>query len=209
MMQNLTIKVCGMREKENILELSSVHPDFVGLIFYDKSKRYAGLTDPKNIVIPNGIKKVGVFINSTNEEILKIIEQYALDLIQLHGDETPDQCKSLQKAGIKIIKAFSVDENFDFKKLDSYESFVDYFLFDTKGKEYGGNGITFNWEVLSHYKLNIPFFLSGGIDLQHVEKIKNLKHTQFFALDLNSRFELEPGLKDVNKIKYFIENLRN
>ncbi|MDQ3392580.1 MAG: phosphoribosylanthranilate isomerase [Bacteroidota bacterium] len=197
-----------MREKENIFSISELCPQFLGFIFYPDSKRFVGGLDPQHTQVPEGVKKVGVFVNSSKEEILGLVEEFKLNIIQLHGDEQPEQCKELQEAGIAIIKAFSVDENFDFDQLNAYKKFVSYFLFDTKGKEYGGNGITFNWQILDRYKLDIPFFLSGGIDLNHIEDIKNLKHKQLFALDLNSRFEIRPGYKDVAKLKIFVDRIK-
>lgn len=202
------IKVCGMREKENILDVSSIQPAFLGFIFYPFSKRYVGTIEADILELPDGIKKVGVFVNSSIEEILSKVHQYKLDLVQLHGDESPDQCDALQKNGLKVIKAFSIDESFDFQNINDYQNVVSYFLFDTKGKEYGGNGITFDWEILNQYKLDVPFFLSGGIDLQHIEKIKSLNHKSLFALDLNSRFELKPGYKDVKKLKIFTDKIK-
>lgn len=208
-MSLLPIKVCGMRDKENILSLSSVAPAFLGFIFYEASKRYVGSIDAEILqMVPQGIHKVGVFVNSKNEYVLHKVQQYKLDYVQLHGDESPGKCEELQKEGLKIIKAFSLDEDFDFEVLEGYKAFVSYFLFDTKGKEYGGNGVTFNWEILDQYTLDVPFFLSGGLDLQHIEKIKDIKHKRLFALDLNSRFEIEPGLKDLEKLKTFTKRLR-
>ncbi len=208
-MSTLHVKICGMTEKENILSVSEINPGFLGFIFYPASKRFIGDIEPENMQVPAGIKKVGVFVNSSKENIISKVEKYKLDLVQLHGDEKPEQCKELSEEGLKVIKAFSIDEHFDFQILDIYLNSVSYFLFDTKGKEYGGNGITFNWNILDKYNLNVPFFLSGGIDLQHIDKIKNLKHHRLFALDLNSRFEIEPGYKDVNKLKLFIDKIRS
>ncbi|CAN5385795.1 phosphoribosylanthranilate isomerase [soil metagenome] len=209
MRQPIAIKVCGMRDKENIESLSSLKPDYLGLIFYPGSKRYVGENyDAENILnLPSQIKKVGVFVNSSQEEILKKAGKYQLDFLQLHGDESAEFCKKLNQLGFKIIKAFSLSEEFDFEILKQYEPFVSYFLFDTKGENYGGNGVAFNWEILKKYQEKTPFFLSGGIDLHHVEEIKNLNLKRLHAIDLNSRFEIQPAFKDIEKLNLFKKRL--
>ncbi|PHQ57030.1 MAG: N-(5'-phosphoribosyl)anthranilate isomerase [Lutibacter sp.] len=202
----MKIKVCGMRDSNNIFELIKLKPDFVGFIFYKKSKRY--IVDFPQIKFPKNIKKVGVFVNESIKEIFKKRKLYQLDCIQLHGNESYQYCKELRNSELvsedfEIIKAFSVDENFNFDVTKPYEKVVDYFLFDTKGKDYGGNGIKFNWEILQEYKGDIPFLLSGGITKEDVIKIKNIKHYAFEGIDVNSGFEFEPGLKNIDDIKEF------
>lgn len=201
-MNKTLIKVCGMKYPKNIQELNSLDIDFMGLIFYNKSKRFISQKIPE-INIP----KVGVFVNEKKKVIEEKIKEYDLSFIQLHGDETPDFCKSLPSKKVKIIKAFRVDDNFNFDVTKKYESVCDYFLFDAKGKNYGGNGIVFNWDILNQYQGTLPFFLSGGIHIHSTEDIKNFQHNKLFALDINSGFEVEPGLKNVNLIQEFIKNL--
>ena len=182
-----------MKYSENILEVSQLLPDYLGFIFYEKSSRFFDGEIPE---ISKSIKKVGVFVNATLEEIKSKIKKYDLDLIQLHGNETPEFCSNLMQESIEIIKVFSVDDDFDFQILEAYENVCDYFLFDTKGKLHGGNGFTFNWQILEKYKSKKPLFLSGGIGIKEIEKIKTL-NLPIFAIDVNSKFEMEPGLKNV------------
>lgn len=207
---SLKLKICGMKFSENILETIHLKPDFMGFIFYEKSPRFYS-----EEVIPDikSIKKVGVFVNSNNEEIVDTIKKYDLNLVQLHGNESPDFCKNLKEEleknnlNILIIKAFSVDENFDFETLNNYEKNTDYFLFDTKGKLHGGNGKVFNWQILKNYSLKKPYFLSGGIGISEISQLeiflKAPESRYCFGLDLNSKFEIEPGFKDSKILKEF------
>lgn len=190
-----------MRESENISKLMTLKPDYIGFIFYAQSKRF--VADFPQIEIPSSVKKVGVFVNENIENIEEIVKKYKLDFVQLHGDETPEYCFGLAAKNIKIIKAFSVDENFDFNSILSFEKHVSLFLFDTKGKNYGGNGIKFNWDLLQNYSGKTPFLLSGGIIKNDLEDIKKFKHPAFLGVDINSGFELEPGLKNIKEIKEF------
>ena len=187
------IKICGMKYSDNILEVSQLLPDYLGFIFYKKSLRYFEGAIPE---IPKSIKKVGVFVDETEENIIEKIEKYDLNLVQLHGKETPELCAKLQKI-VPVIKVFSVDDDFNFQELEKYENACDYFLFDTKGKLHGGNGVTFNWEILKKYESKKPLFLSGGIGLEEIEQIKNMD-LPIFAIDVNSKFETQPGLKNTN-----------
>lgn len=190
-----------MRDKENISGLLALKPDYIGFIFYAQSKRF--VADFPQIEFPSSIKKVGVFVNESIEEIIEKAQKYDLDFVQLHGNETPEYCSALSAKDIKIIKAFSVDENFDFSATKSFEKCVSLFLFDTKGNNYGGNGVKFNWELLQNYKGKIPFLLSGGISKNDVAEIKKMKHPAFLGIDINSGFEIEPGLKNIKEIKEF------
>jgi phosphoribosylanthranilate isomerase len=202
------LKVCGMKYSGNIKDLAGLKPDYMGFIFYDKSKRYAGdELDPSVLKSLSGIMKIGVFVNHSVDEIVGANDKFHFDLVQLHGDENPEFCFKLKEKGFKIIKAFSVDDHFDFKVLQPYKACCKYFLFDTKGANYGGNGRNFNWNVLKNYDNEIPFFLSGGIDIRNAEEIKNLDGLNIHAIDINSCFETEPGLKDIKKINEFISNL--
>ena len=204
----MKLKVCGMREPHNISQLLELRPDFMGFIFYGKSPRNAEGVLNKELLkeFPETTKKVGVFVNSPIQAVKEKVREYKLDYVQLHGDESVEYVGELFAIGIKVIKVFSVGEKFDFSQLKPYKGLVDFFLFDTKGKERGGNGKVFNWEVLNDYPYDVPYFLSGGIDLENVKDIVNLK-VQPYAIDVNSRFELEPGLKDIERLKMLVENM--
>lgn len=193
----MKLKICGMKDPTNILEVSQLLPDYMGFIFYEKSKRYFNGVLPK---MPQSIKKVGVFVDENYENITAKIKKYSLDLLQLHGNESPELCLRLQKHKLQIIKVFSVDDDFNFDELKQYELACDYFLFDTKGKLHGGNGETFNWSILKKYKSQKPLILSGGIGLTEIEQIKKLE-ISLFAIDINSKFEIEPGLKNTELLK--------
>lgn len=205
----MKIKVCGMRDTANLAELLELKPDFIGFIFYDKSPRFVGEILDEEFVknIPKPIKKVGVFVNANPDFILRNVKKYDLQFVQLHGNETPDFCRTLKMRGANIIKAFSVDENFNFATLNNYKPHCDFFLFDAKGTQPGGNGITFNWDVLKRYDNDKPFFLSGGLSLENIEEVSKLKNT-IFGLDVNSKFETEPALKDIEKLKQLMEMVR-
>ena len=194
-----------MRNSENISALMTLKPDYIGFIFYAQSKRF--VADFPKIEIPASVKKVGVFVNETVDEIIEKANQYKLDFVQLHGNETAEFCEKLSVKKIKIIKAFSVDENFDFSAIKPFENYISLFLFDTKGKNYGGNGIKFNWDLLQNYKGKTPFLLSGGITKNDATEIKKIKHPAFLGIDINSGFELESGLKNIKEIKEFKNRL--
>jgi len=208
----IKLKVCGMKYEDNITALSAVKPAFMGFIFYKKSKRYAGkinLLYNEEYFVDKAIKKVGVFVNESLKKIIVTAQQYKLDIIQLHGDEKPDFCKKVNKH-LPVSKAFGVgvlDEHFNFEQTKPYEAYCDYFLFDTKTKQYGGSGKKFNWAILNNYAGNIPFFVAGGITLQDVDSLKGIQHPQFFGVDINSGFEMEPGLKNIHQIKTFKQQL--
>lgn len=191
-----------MRESTNISELLKLQPDYMGFIFYGKSKRDVadGLDAQLLNAFPPSTKKVGVFVNAALDFVKGKVAKFGLDLVQLHGDEAPEYCADLKTSGVKVMKVFSVGESFDFGLLEPYKSHVDFFLFDTKGKERGGNGELFNWGLLNEYDGEVPYFLSGGIDLENIESLSDLK-VQPYAIDVNSKFEIEPGLKDVGRLK--------
>lgn len=201
----MKLKVCGMKYPQNINQLIELLPDYIGFIFYPKSKRYmADFTNPEVLkAIPDNIKKVGVFVNESVEGIRTAIEKFCLDVVQLHGNENPESCKKLKEFGFKIIKAFQVHEDFDFAQLDEYKDFCDYFLFDTQTPLYGGSGHKFDWQLLKKNDNEKPFFLSGGIGLEDVESIRNIKNLNIHAIDVNSKFEIEPALKNINQLKEF------
>ena len=201
-------KVCGMKFSGNIEQVALLQPDFMGFIFYPKSPRYVGDLDPSSLqAFGHQIKKVGVFVNESAENMLKISKQFFLDYLQLHGNESLETCAKLQNEGGKVIKAFSVGNNFDFQVLNGYKPHVDAFLFDTKGEHYGGNGTAFDWSILNKYDNEKPFFLSGGIGLENIANLQNMTELNIIAIDVNSRFELEPGLKDVEKLKDLKEKI--
>lgn len=199
----MKIKICGMKYPENTSALGELLPDYMGFIFWEKSSRFFDGIIPE---LPKPIKKVGVFVNASSQEIQNKIERYQLDLVQLHGQESVAFCKSLEALPIEIIKVFSVDDTFDFAILEDYESVCDYFLFDTKGKLPGGNGISFNWDLLKKYKSKKPLFLSGGIGLEEIQKIIEA-NLPIYAIDVNSKFEIEPGLKDLKQSGYAIAHV--
>jgi phosphoribosylanthranilate isomerase len=197
----MKIKVCGLKHNENIIAVAGLKPDYMGFIFYDKTPRFANdLSEDILKQLPLDIQKTGVFVNETMENIHSLIEKYDLDTVQLHGDETPDFCEQLMEETI-VIKAFGINESFDFEELKTYINKIDIFLFDTKTPIHGGSGKAFDWDLLDKYELDIPFFLSGGISLDNLGEIKNIMHPMFYGVDLNSRFEIEPGLKDINKLE--------
>lgn len=203
-------KICGLREKQNVADLASLNPQWMGFIFAPSSPRYFYSAEEQADLksIPSSIKKVGVFVNETAEKVKETIQQHALNAIQLHGSETPEYCSALKSEGVEIIKAFNVNEDFDFSSTEEYSSVVDYFLFDTKGEQAGGNGIAFNWNLLNGKRFSKPFLLSGGISLAHAEAIKNFSHPDCIGIDINSRFEISPGLKDVNAIRLFLQQIK-
>ena len=193
----MKLKICGMKYPGNIQETAQLQPDYMGFIFYQKSARYCTSEIPRLL---QNIEKVGVFVNASLDDILAKIKQYDLQLVQLHGTETPEFCLLLKYLNIRIIKAFPVGDYFDFDDILPYEEVCDYFLFDTKGKKPGGNGIPFNWQLLAGYPSQKPFFLSGGIGLAEIEKIKTLK-IPVYAIDVNSKFESGPGLKNIQSLQ--------
>lgn len=194
----LGIKICGMKYPDNILELGALLPDYMGFIFWEKSARYFDGQIPE---LPKSIKKTGVFVNETIAIIAQKVIQHDLQAVQLHGKESVAFCEELRKKigiRVEVIKVFSILDTFDFSILLPFESVCDYFLFDTKGKLPGGNGSTFDWKVLENYPSNKPFFLSGGIGLEEMDTVNNVLKTNLpiHAIDVNSKFEVEPGLKN-------------
>ena len=208
----LKLKICGMREPGNIEEVESLEPDYMGFIFYEKSKRFVAELDPATLSkMPENIVRVGVFVNHDLKEVVQLAEKFSLNLLQLHGNESAAYVTELKQllegSSIKLMKAFGIDENFDFAALNEYESEVDYFLFDTQTPDHGGSGKLFNWKLLNGYTLDKPYFLSGGIGLDSVEALKTIDDKRLFAVDVNSKFETEPGIKDISKLKEFKRQL--
>lgn len=209
--RQIALKVCGMRDAQNIKELTRLKPQYVGFIFYDKSKRFVGEDFDEQVmgVLSKTIKKTGVFVNADPSYIKEKVNRYQLDAVQLHGDETPEYCHQIKEFGVQIINVFSVGESFDFEVVLPFGECSDFYLFDTKGKERGGNGVSFNWKILNNYKQEKPFFLSGGIGPESIELITNFNHPKCVAIDINSQFETSPGLKDINTIWAFKRTLEH
>ena len=204
----MKIKICGLKHPDNIKSIMALAPDYVGFICYAPSPRYASDLQTETLdLLPESIYKTAVFVNEQPETISKLIDTYNFDAVQLHGNEDPEFC-SVLKDKVTVIKAFGLDENFDFESLNEFADSVDYFLFDTKTDKHGGSGITFDWTLLDNYKLDIPFFLSGGLSLDNLETVRSINHPQFYGVDLNSKFEIEPGLKDITKLKKAFDILR-
>jgi phosphoribosylanthranilate isomerase len=213
---NMKLKICGMKYQDNINQVATLQPNYLGYIFYEKSVRFFENDIPK---IPNSIKKAGVFVDADLSYVIDKINKYKLQAIQLHGNESPEFCKQLKanyhsgqsEESLEIIKVFSIKDKFNFDVLKPYETVCDYYLFDTKGKLPGGNGYTFNWNVLKDYPSTKPFFLSGGIGLEEMENINEFQKSEAskycFAIDVNSKFEIEPGLKNIEQLKEFKKNL--
>jgi len=197
----LKLKVCGMRNSANIKDLSEIQPDFIGFIFHEKSSR--NVSETVLTGTSKSISRVGVFVNESKELIVNKMKQYHLDYIQLHGSESPEFCNEIKELEVGVIKAFNISDNFNFSSLSLYESVCDYLLFDAFGKQAGGNGITFNWELLSKYQGETPFLLSGGINDTMTDELKKITHPQFVGIDINSGFEIAPALKNIDKIKHF------
>jgi len=210
----MKLKVCGMKYQENMIEVAQLQPDYLGFIFHENSSRFFDGTIPE---LPKSIKKVGVFVDTSIDNIKEKVKTFQLNAIQLHGHESPEFCAQSraefvsESNPIEIIKVFSIKDDFNFESLKPYELVCDYFLFDTKGKLPGGNGYTFNWNVLKNYPSNKPYFLSGGIGPQETELVLSFlerpESKNCYAIDVNSRFEIEPGLKHIESLKEFKNEL--
>lgn len=200
----MIVKVCGLNNRKNCSAIDKLQPDLIGVIFYKKSPRYIG----ESLLPKTKTKKVGVFVNATLGEILTAVEKHQLSYVQLHGNEPIVLAKALQENGIKIIKYFGIDSFIDNKKMAEWEPYSTYFVFDTKSKQFGGIGAKFNWNLLNDYQLNTPFLLAGGITLEDVSTIKKINHPAFVGVDINSKFEQEPGIKNIEQIKLFIDEIK-
>jgi phosphoribosylanthranilate isomerase len=207
----MLIKICGLKIPSNISELAALNIDMMGFIFYEKSSRFVGEHFDKRLIqsLPKSIRKVGVFVDEDEKIVLQKIEDYGLDVVQLHGNESVVYCEKLKTKNISIIKAFQVDDAFDFSQLAPYQKICDYFLFDTKGKEKGGNGISFNWEVLNKYQIDTPFLLSGGIGVENLEEALSITHPQLVGFDINSKIEVEPALKSFELANILTTKIKN
>lgn len=206
----MKIKVCGMKYPENISQIVALKPDFMGFIFYPKSPRYAEPLDVDFMLsIPRSVLKIGVFVNEELDDMLEVVKKYGLNGVQLHGSESEDLCYTFKSAGLLTLKAFSIAEEADFDKTEDYEGTCDLYVFDTKTPAHGGSGKKFDWSILSAYQGNTPFLLSGGIGPDDAEAIKAIDHPMLRGVDLNSRFEIEPGLKDAAKLSIFLKEIVN
>jgi len=201
----MELKVCGITTTENIMELIPLDISRLGFIFYHMSKRYVygKLIEEGLKEIPKHIKKTGVFVNAEIAEIEQIINHFHLDSIQLHGDESPEFCNHF-RTRTEVIKTISIKDKSSFETAKLYENACDLFLFDTQSEHYGGTGKTFDWKWLEAYTLDKPFYLSGGISLENFDEIKKINHKQLIGIDINSKFEIRPGIKDIEKIKQLI-----
>jgi phosphoribosylanthranilate isomerase len=206
----IRVKVCGMRDPGNVKEIADAKPDFVGFIFYRRSLRYVGDETEKSLFtnVPNGIIRTGVFLNEENKTIANISNRTGLEAIQLHGNESPAACLELKSLGLTVVKTFQIGEDFNFENLEKYRSGCDYFLFDTKSPLHGGSGKKFDWGRLGEYSVEKPFFLSGGIGPEDVDAVKSVVNHGLYAVDINSRFEITPGIKDADKVRKFINDIK-
>lgn len=206
----MLVKVCGMRQAENIAQLSLLKPDYMGFIFYEKSLRFAGKTITPELLgtIPKSIKKVGVFVNADEKEVLKTSKHFGLDVVQLHGQESPEMCASIKESGLEVWKVFHPNPEEGFPHTEKYDEVCDLFLFDTPSAQYGGTGEKFDWSFLQEYRGATSFILSGGIGSEDLKEVMKINHPKLVGLDLNSRFEQSPAIKDIPLLTKFIEELR-
>ena len=205
----MLVKVCGMRDEANLKEVVALKPNYIGLIFYQKSPRYVSDEFSQSLCSSiNGIKKVGVFVNETLENILDKTAKFGLDCVQLHGNETSELCSQIKDNGVEVFKAFNISDMTDFVQTENFVGVCDLFIFDTKTPSYGGSGIKFDWSVLDEYKFSTPFLLSGGIGEDDAKLVSQINHDKMIGVDLNSKFELSPAYKDVAKLKRFLNRIR-
>lgn len=206
----IELKVCGMMNHDNVEAIKELEPNYMGFIFHPQSPRYVGDSPAIYLfVLPSKINKVAVFVNETTEKILTVCKRYRFEFVQLHGGELPNQCDELKSEGLKVIKAFDVNEDFDFSSTEAYADSCEFFLFDMQTDANEDSGKSFNWKLLSNYKTDKKFILSGGIQLKDAAELKRIDHKQFMAVDINSGFEIEPGLKDNRRVALFKQLLNN
>lgn len=204
----MKIKVCGMRDRDNIRALAELPIHYMGFIFVEKSPRNALALQPEALgLLTPAIRRVGVFVNAPFDSIMARVAQYGLHSVQLHGDEPPSLCQQLQERNLEVIKAFAAPLDGNFSATEPYISCADYLLFDTPSAQAGGSGRQFDWTILDQYRGNLPFFLSGGISPLDANRIKQFRHTRFAGIDINSRFELSPGEKNVGMVAAFVREM--
>lgn len=203
----MRVKICGLTKLDNAMEIAALGPDMIGFIFHPGSPRYANVHEVRKIVkaLPEDITTVGVFVNRPLQHVMDVMRLTGLDAVQLHGYEDVQTCAILKEAGYQVIKVFHVESDIDFEKVEPYTPHCDLFLFDTKTKKYGGSGKHFNWEILQYYPFDTPFFLSGGIGPADLEQIRSLDLPNLTGIDVNSKIETLPGVKNVNKAKMLFE----
>jgi phosphoribosylanthranilate isomerase len=197
-MNNLTLKICGMRDLNNIREIAILCPDYMGFIFYPRSPRYVG----EDFICPDlpfYIRRSGVFVNESIEKVLHIASRNRLEMIQLHGTESPEYCRQIREKGFKVTKVFLVDEVFSIETVHAWASSVDFFLFDTRSDNHGGSGKRFDWSVLQQYTAEVPFFIAGGLNHDNLRDVLDITSPWFRGVDVNSGIEIEPGIKDFHK----------
>jgi phosphoribosylanthranilate isomerase len=206
----MRVKVCGLKDIDNMQSVIELAPDFVGLIFHKESKRYVGDDEAFKQYVHSidGVMKTGVFVNATVDDVISIANDYKLDFVQLHGDQSSEFCASVNNV-VPVIKVFRIDASLSVQEIQRFRDVCCYFLFDTKTEKYGGSGRKFNWELLEEYSLDKPFFLSGGIGPDDLGQIKQIDNRFLECVDINSRFEDSIGLKNINQLKTFIDELRN
>ena len=205
----MMIKVCGMKDSGNMSLVAGLSPDMMGFVFYPESARYAGKLQPGTVrALPAGIKKTGVFVDEDSNRVEEIAGKYGLDAVQFHGSESPEICRRFRQKGIQVIKAFRISAEADVGLTGEYEGSCDYFLFDTCCEGYGGSGQVFDWKLLEHYRGTTPFLLSGGIAPRHAEAIKAFRHPLLAGIDVNSRFEITPGVKNPELLEAFMKELK-
>ena len=198
-----------MTDPGNISQISRLNPDYMGFIFYPQSRRYAGdLAAPDLVEMPDSIRKVGVFVNASPEDLLEACRQMGIRIIQLHGNESPEYCRLMKQKGLEVIKAIGVGADTRFSEWVDYQDSCDFFLLDNEGPGHGGTGRKFEWERLAGYELEKPFFLSGGIGPGDARRILRFDHPQLYGVDLNSRFESRPGIKKFHELEKFIKIIR-
>ena len=205
----MKVKVCGMREAQNIAEVALLTPDYMGFIFYDGSQRFAGSLAPESLdTLSSVTKRVGVFVNATADYISETIKKYSLDFVQLHGSESPELCAALrQQTG--VIKAFGISEADDFKNVEQYEGYCDFYIFDNKTPNHGGSGNKFDHSLLHTYTGRTPYLLSGGITPEDAHLLLAFEDSRLIGFDINSRFEITAGIKNPLQIKKFMETIKN
>src|SRR5690606_12180768 len=204
------IKICGLRDPENIREVLALQPDYIGFIFYPASKRYVGTSlDDRWITQLKGAVKTAVLVDADEQEAQAIVDQFGFQAVQLHGSESPGYCGRLRSAGFTVIKAFGIDEPFSGNRLADYEDVVDYYLFDTQSPQHGGTGKRFDWTLLQGYPFPKPFFLSGGISAGNIREALEIDDDRLYALDLNSKFETTPGIKDIALLKQTLQTIND
>lgn len=203
------IKICGLRHPDNIREVLALHPDYIGFIFHPTSKRFVGSLDAGWVAGLSGAKKIGVFVDADIDDVRTAVGQYQFQAVQLHGGESPSYCAKLKDLGVEIIKVFGIGKQMDWAVVAGYEAVADYYLFDTRSDQHGGTGVRFDWTLLDGYRSTKPFFLSGGLSAENIREVLRLGDSRLYALDLNSRFETEPGMKNIELLKRTLQTIND